>query len=60
MIFFQLIFNLIDDRTEAAFRQQVEDAKYDLDSWLDRELLSKIRPSGLDNALGYFAERPGK
>ena len=44
LVFCQLLFNLLDERTDAAFHQQLEVAKYDLDSWLERELSSTLRP----------------
>jgi len=60
MIFCQLLFNLLDERTDAAFRQQLVESKYDLDTWLARELSSTIRPVGLDDALIYLDERRGR
>jgi serine/threonine protein phosphatase PrpC/serine/threonine protein kinase len=59
LIFCQLLFNLLDKRTDAAFHQQIEDASWDLDSWLSRELSSKVRPAWLSDALEYLGERPG-
>jgi serine/threonine protein kinase len=59
LIYCQLLFNLLDDRTDAAFRQQLEDAKYDLDAWLARELASTVRSAGFEDGLQYVAERPG-
>uniref|UniRef100_A0A7S4T6Z0 Protein kinase domain-containing protein n=1 Tax=Ditylum brightwellii TaxID=49249 RepID=A0A7S4T6Z0_9STRA len=59
LVFCQLMFNLLDERSDAGFRQQLQEAKYDLDSWLSRELASTIRFAGLDDALSYVAERPG-
>lgn len=53
------MFNLLDERTDAGFHQQLEDANWDLDTWLSRELGSKVRPAGLEEALEYLAERPG-
>lgn len=44
LIFCQLLFNLLDERTDAAFRQQLDEANFDLDMWLERELQSTIRP----------------
>jgi hypothetical protein len=32
---------------------------YDLDSWLEKELSAKLRPSGLQNGLEYLGERRG-
>jgi serine/threonine protein phosphatase PrpC/serine/threonine protein kinase len=59
MIFCQLLFNYLDIRTDAAFLQQLKDVHYNLDSWLSRELSSKVRPAGLEEALRYLQERPG-
>ena len=59
LIFCQLLFNLLDDRTDAAFHQQLEDCGYDLDAWLSREMASTVRPAGLNGGLEYLAERPG-
>ena len=47
LIFCQLLFNLLDQRTDAAFRQQLEESNYDLDLWLERELQSTARPVSL-------------
>jgi len=47
-VFCQLLFNLLDDRTDAAFRQQLEDAEFDLDTWLERELQASLRPVSFD------------
>lgn len=47
LVFCQLLFNLLDDRTDAGFRQQLEDADYDLDLWLERELQATLRPVSL-------------
>ena len=55
----QLLFNYLDERTDAGFHQQLEDANWDLDIWLSRELASKVRPAGLEEALEYLGERPG-
>jgi len=62
LILCQLVFNLLDERTDAGFHQQIiDEANCDLDIWLDRNMLSvkDIRPAGLEEALGYFGERPG-
>lgn len=59
LIFCQLLFNLLDERTDAAFHQQLEFAKYDLDTWLEREFESTMLPAGVDDALAYLAQRPG-
>lgn len=44
LIFCQLLFNLLDERTDAAFRQQLQESNFNLDLWLERELQSSIRP----------------
>jgi serine/threonine protein kinase len=59
LIVCQLLFNYLDERTDAGFHQQLEDANCDLDVWLSRELGSKVRPAGLEEALEYLADRPG-
>jgi hypothetical protein len=59
LIFCQVMFNYLDVRTDAAFHQQIQDAQYDLDAWLSRELSSKVRPAGLEDALDYLQQRPG-
>lgn len=62
LILCQLVFNLLDERTDAGFHQQIiDEADCDLDIWLDRNMISikDIRPAGLEEALGYFGERPG-
>lgn len=59
MIFCQVLFNLLDEKTDAAFRQQLQESNYDLDTWLARVLSSTIRPAGLDDALLYLDERRG-
>jgi len=59
LILCQLIFNLLDERTDVGFLQQLKDVNYDLDSWLENELRAKLRPSGLENGLEYFGERRG-
>lgn len=43
LVFCQLLFNLLDDRTDAGFRQQLDDADYDINSWLERELQATLR-----------------
>lgn len=59
MVFMQLLFSLFDQRTDAAFRQQLDEANYNLDAWLARELSAKLRPTGIDEAVAYLGERPG-
>jgi serine/threonine protein kinase len=60
MIFCQLLFNLLDERADAAFRQQLHESNYDLDTWIARELTTTIRPVGLEDALLYLDERRGR
>lgn len=59
LIICQLLFNLLDERTDAAFYQQLKDVEYNLDSWLENQLKAKLRPAGLDDALEYLGERRG-
>jgi serine/threonine protein kinase len=60
LIFCQLLFNLLDDRTDAAFHQQLRETNHDLDLWLSsKALASKVRPLGLEAGLTYLADRPG-
>lgn len=37
----------------------MKDVDYDLDSWLEKELCAKLRPSGIDDGLEYLGERRG-
>ncbi|KAL7550868.1 hypothetical protein ACHAWF_014070 [Thalassiosira exigua] len=59
LVFAQLLFNLLDERADASFRQQLEDVDFDLDAWLQRELNAKLRPDGIEDAIVYLADRPG-
>jgi serine/threonine protein kinase len=59
LIMCQLLFNLLDERTDAGFCQQLKDVEYNLDSWLEIELAATLRPAGLDDALEYLGERRG-
>lgn len=59
LVFCQLLFNLLDERSDASFRGQLEDVEYDLDSWLQREMNSDFRPEGIEDAMKYLAGRPG-
>eukprot|EP00540_Astrosyne_radiata_P006569 CAMPEP_0116832662 /NCGR_PEP_ID=MMETSP0418-20121206/6014_1 /TAXON_ID=1158023 /ORGANISM="Astrosyne radiata, Strain 13vi08-1A" /LENGTH=864 /DNA_ID=CAMNT_0004462043 /DNA_START=501 /DNA_END=3095 /DNA_ORIENTATION=- len=59
LVFCQLLFNCLDERTDAGLHQQLEDAGWDLDAWLSRTLSSKVRPNGLEDALYYLADRKG-
>jgi hypothetical protein len=44
---------------DAGFLQQLKDMNYDLDSWLEKELGAKLRPSGLENGLVFIGDRRG-
>ena len=44
LVFCQLLFNLLDDRTDVAFRRQLTVAEYDLDLWLECELEAELSP----------------
>ena len=59
MVLTQLLFGLFDERTDAAFRQQLEESQFNLESWLARELAATLRPVGIDDAIRYLGERPG-
>lgn len=59
LVFSQLLFNYLDLITDSGFVQQIKDSNWNLDSWLSREMSSKVRPAGLEDALQYLSERPG-
>jgi serine/threonine protein kinase len=59
LLFCQLLFSYLDERTDAGFHQQLKDTNWDLNVWLSNELGSKLRPGGLDHSLEYLAERTG-
>ncbi len=59
LVFCQLLFNLLDERSDASFRGQLEDVEYDLDSWLQREMNAELRPGFIEDAMQYLASRPG-
>jgi len=59
LLFSQLLFSYLDERTDAGFHQQLQDANWDLNTWLSNELGSKLRPGGLDHSLEYLGERRG-
>ena len=44
---------------DAGFLQQLKEVNYDLDSWLEKELGAKLRPSGIVDGLEYLGERRG-
>lgn len=63
LIFCQLLFNLLEERQDASFHQQLsskeEGINHDLDVWLQMELKAKVRLNGLENGLMYLGQRPG-
>jgi len=59
LIMCQLLFNLLDERTDAGFTQQLREANYDLDTWLENSLRAELRPLGFDDTLEYLGERRG-
>lgn len=59
LIMCQLLFNLLDERTDAGFTQQLREVNYNLDTWLENSLRVKLRPLGFDDALEYLGERRG-
>ncbi|CAB9503498.1 linked kinase-associated serine/threonine phosphatase 2C [Seminavis robusta] len=59
LIYCQLLFNFLDERTDAGFHQQLASTEWNLDLWLQQELASKVRPKGLEEALIVVSERPG-
>jgi len=59
LIMCQLLFNLLDERTDAGFLQQIKEVDYDLDTWLEKELGTKLRFGGFDDGLEYLGARRG-
>ena len=59
LVFTQLLFNLLDERADAAYRQQLQDVDFNLDSWLQRELNAELQPEGIVGAIQYLSKRPG-
>ncbi|KAL7547760.1 hypothetical protein ACHAWF_011038 [Thalassiosira exigua] len=59
LVMSQLVFNLLDERADAGFLQQLKEANYDLDEWLEKELGAKPRAAGFDAGLEYLGERRG-
>ena len=59
LLFCQLLLGYLEERVDAGFHQQLQQTNWDLNLWLSRELASKLRPKGLDNALEYLGDRPG-
>ena len=59
LIICQLLFQYLDERTDAGFHQQLQVAGWNLNTWLATELAGTVRPAGLDVALQVLAQRPG-
>jgi serine/threonine protein phosphatase PrpC/serine/threonine protein kinase len=59
LVFTQLLFNLLDERADAAYRQQLQDVDFNLDAWLQRELNAELQPEGIEDAIQYLSKRPG-
>lgn len=59
LIICQVLFQFVDERTDAGFHQQLQSADYQLDIWLQSTLQSKVTPVGLETALEVLQRRPG-
>ena len=59
LMYCQLLFQYLDERTDAGFRQQLETAGWSLNSWLATELAGDFRPAGIEDALTTLSMRPG-
>jgi serine/threonine protein kinase len=61
LLYCQLLFQYLDERTESGFHQQManQNVPWDLDGWLQSAIQSKVRPVGLADALQVLSERPG-
>jgi len=59
LLYCQLLFQYLDERTESGFHQQLAAAGYELDAWLQSTLQSKVRPNRLEDALLVLQDRPG-
>ena len=59
LIFCQILFQYLDERTDAGFFRQLAEADYSLDSWLETELSQDVRSTGLEQGLMILAYRPG-
>ena len=59
LLYCQLLFQYLDERTDAGFHQQLANVQWKLDDWLQTELQGTVRPSGLDDALEVLEMRPG-
>jgi hypothetical protein len=55
----QLLFQYLDERTDAGFHQQLAAANNNLDTWLKTQWQSKVRPAGLAEGLDVLSARPG-
>jgi serine/threonine protein kinase len=55
----QLLFQYLDERTDAGFLQQLAAVDNDLDAWLKSQWQSKVRPAGLVEGLDVLSDRPG-
>uniref|UniRef100_A0A6S8INT1 cGMP-dependent protein kinase n=1 Tax=Amphora coffeiformis TaxID=265554 RepID=A0A6S8INT1_9STRA len=59
LIFCQILFQYLDERTDAGFFRQLAEADYSLDFWLENELSQDVRSTGLEQGLTILAYRPG-
>jgi serine/threonine protein kinase len=59
LLFCQVLFQYLDERTDAGFFRQLAEADYSLDSWLETELQQDVRSTGLEQGLAVLAEVPG-
>ena len=59
LIFCQVLFQYLDERTDAGFFRQLAEADYSLDTWLETELAQDVRSTGLEQGLAILAYRPG-
>jgi serine/threonine protein kinase len=55
----QLLFQYLDERTDAGFLQQLTAVDNDLDAWLKSQWQSKVLPAGLVEGLDVLSDRPG-
>lgn len=55
----QLLFQYLDERTDAGFLQQLAAVDNDLDAWLKNQWQGKVRPVGLVEGLDLLSDRPG-
>ena len=59
LLYCQLLFQYLDERTDAGFHQQLSRAQWNLDEWLAAELQADVQPQGLDDAFDVLRDRPG-